>query len=174
MTDLERQGAQAQAAARVLAIASTEKKNQALEAIAAALTARSGEWLAANAKDIEVARKAGMRESLIDRLLLTETRVEQIASAVREVIDLPDPVGDIIDETVRPNGLVIKKRRVPLGVIGMIYEARPNVTVDAAVLCLKAGNACILRGGKEAIESNRCAAEIMRARLPPLGFRKAA
>ena len=92
MTDLERQGAQAQAAARVLAIASTEKKNQALEAIAAALTARSGEWLAANAKDIEVARKAGMRESLIDRLLLTETRVEQIASAVREVIDLPDPV----------------------------------------------------------------------------------
>ena len=170
MTDLERQGAAARAAARVLSVASEEQKNAALTAISDALLERADEWLAANGKDLENAKAAGMRESLIDRLSLSQARIEQIAAAVREVVELPDPVGRIIDETVRPNGLVIQKRRVPLGVIAMIYEARPNVTVDAAVLCLKAGNACILRGGKEAINSNLCAERIMREALEKAGL----
>ena len=170
MTDLERQGAAAKAAARVLSVASEEQKNAALIAISDALLERAGEWLAANGKDLENAKAAGMRESLIDRLALSQARIEQIAAAVREVVELPDPVGRTIDETVRPNGLVIQKRRVPLGVIAMIYEARPNVTVDAAVLCLKAGNACILRGGKEAINSNLCAERIMREALEKAGL----
>ena len=170
MTDLERQGAAARAAARVLSVASEEQKNAALTAISDALLERAGEWLAANGKDLENAKASGMRESLMDRLALSQARIEQIAAAVREVVELPDPVGRTIDETVRPNGLVIQKRRVPLGVIAMIYEARPNVTVDAAVLSLKAGNACILRGGKEAINSNLCAERIMREALEKAGL----
>ena len=170
MTALERQGAAAKAAARVLSVASEEQKNRALLAIADAIIARADEWLAANAEDLKAAKASGMRESLIDRLALDRKRVEQIAAAVREVTELPDPVGRTIGETVRPNGLVIQKRRVPLGVIAMIYEARPNVTVDAAVLCLKSGNACILRGGKEAINSNLCAEKIMRAALETAGL----
>ena len=170
MTELERQGAAAKAASRALSIAGTDKKNKALAAIADQLEARADEWLAANALDLAAARQAGMRESLIDRLALTPERIAGVAAGVREVIALPDPVGETIKETVRPNGLVIQKRRVPLGVIGIIYEARPNVTVDAAVLCLKAGNACILRGGKEAINSNRCASEIMRGALASVGL----
>ena len=170
MTELQRQGAAAKAASRALAIAGTEKKNEALEAIASILVRRQDEWLAANAEDLAAAREAGMRTSMLDRLALTPERVAQIAGGVREAAALPDPVGEIVKETVRPNGLLIRRQRVPLGVIAIIYEARPNVTVDAAALCLKAGNACILRGGKEAIRSNRCAAALMREALASVGL----
>jgi len=170
MTQLQQQGAAARAASRILAITDTEKKNAALEAIAAALEARQEEWLAANAEDLAAAREAGMRQSLQDRLLLTPERIAQIAQGVREAAALPDPVGEITKEVIRPNGLKIQQRRVPMGVIAIIYEARPNVTVDAAVLCLKAGNACILRGGKEAFRSNLKSISIMRDALVSAGL----
>ena len=170
MTALQQQGKAAKEAARILATASESRKNQALEAIAAALLARSGEILAANAADLERARANGMSLSLQDRLALTEDRIRGIAKGVREVIALPDPIGETVRETVRPNGLRIGRRRVPLGVIGIIYEARPNVTVDAAVLCLKSGNTTILRGGKEAFSSNQALTEIMRQALESAGL----
>jgi len=170
MTELERQGAAAKAACIPLAVAGTEKKNEALEAIAAILEARRDEWLAANEEDLQAAREAGMRSSMVDRLKLTPERISQIAAGVREAAALPDPVGEVVKETVRPNGLKIRRCRVPLGVIAIIYEARPNVTVDAAALCLKAGNVCILRGGKEAIRSNRCSVRLMREALASVGL----
>ena len=170
MTELEKQGLRAKEAARVLALAKTKTKNDALTAIADALEEKSEEWLKANQKDIEEAKRAGMRESLLDRLALTPQRVKGAADGVRQVAALTDPVGEIIGEKQRPNGLVIQKKRVPLGVIGIIYEARPNVTVDAAALCLKSGNACILRGGKEAIQSNLAAEKIMRRALEKVGL----
>ncbi len=168
MTQLEIQGSKAKTAARALSILPTKAKNDALNAIADSLLKRSDEWLKANSTDMENARNNGMRSSLQDRLRLSPERIEQVSTAVREAAALPDPVGEIIRETLRPNGLRIQKRRVPLGVIGIIYEARPNVTADAAVLCLKAGNACILRGGKEAIHSNLAAVKIMRETLEKL------
>ena len=170
MTVLEQQGTAAKAAARVLAITDTAKKNQALAAIADALWNGRQEWLDANAEDLAAAKEAGMSESLQDRLRLTEERIRGIADAVAQVIALPDPIGAVTRTEKRPNGLVIQRRRVPLGVIAIIYEARPNVTADAAVLCLKSGNACILRGGKEAICSNRCAARLMRQALESVGL----
>ena len=170
MTELEKKGAAARAAGRRLSVTSTEQKNEALHAIADALEARRDEWLAANYEDLASARETGMRASLVDRLTLNAERVAGVADGVRQAAALPDPVGEITKDTVRPNGLHILRRRVPLGVIGIIYEARPNVTVDAAALCLKAGNACILRGGKEAIRSNRKAVEIMRAALASVGL----
>ena len=148
MTILETQGLAARQAARVLAVAGSARKDAALEAIAAALERRSGEILAANQRDLEAARAAGMRPALLDRLALDEGRVAGIVDGVRQVKALPDPIGQTVKMGVRPNGLTIGKRRVPLGVIGIIYEARPNVTVDAAALCLKSGNAVILRGGE--------------------------
>ena len=170
MTALETQGAAAKEAARKIAVCATARKNAALEAIAAALEEKRDVWLAANAEDLAAAREAGMREALLDRLALTPERIAGIAAAVREAAALPDPVGEVIKETVRPNGLRIRRVRVPLGVIGIIFEARPNVTVDAAALCLKSGNACILRGGKEAIRSNRAAVELMRGALRSAGL----
>ena len=170
MTQLEQQGAAAKRASRILALADTETKNRALFAIAEILEARQDEWLAANREDMEAARADGMRQSLLDRLALTPKRIVGIAAGVREAAALPDPVGATLSETVRPNGLRIVRRSVPLGVIGIIYEARPNVTADAAALCLKAGNACILRGGKEAIRSNRCAVKLMREALASVGL----
>ena len=170
MTQLQQQGAAARAASRILAVTDTAKKNEALEAIAAALEARKAEWLEANAEDLEAARQAGMRQSMQDRLLLTPERITQIAQGVREAAALPDPVGEITRQVIRPNGLRIQRRRVPLGVIAIIYEARPNVTVDAAALCLKAGNACILRGGKEAFRSNLKSISIMREALVSVGL----
>lgn len=170
MTILEQQGRSAKAAARVLACAGTLKKNQALEAIASALDCGRGQWLSANAEDVAAARAAGLRESLIDRLTLTDARIDGIVAGVRQVMALPDPIGQVTKMETRPNGLIIGRRRVPLGVIAIIFEARPNVTVDAAALCLKSGNACILRGGKEAIRSNRCAAELMRQALENAGL----
>ncbi len=170
MTELERQGAQARAAARVLAMASTVQKNQALEAIALALETCQDDVLAANAADMAAARAAGMRPAMLDRLLLDEGRIRGVAAGVRQVMALEDPVGRMVEMTTRPNGLQIGKKTVPLGVIGMIYEARPNVTVDAAVLCLKAGNAVILRGGKEAFATNNALTALMRGAIARAGL----
>ena len=170
MTELERQGAQARAAARVLATASTVQKNQALEAIALALETCQDDVLAANAADMAAARAAGMRPAMLDRLLLDEGRIRGVAAGVRQVMALEDPVGRMVEMTTRPNGLQIGKKTVPLGVIGMIYEARPNVTVDAAVLCLKAGNAVILRGGKEAFATNNALTALMRGAIARAGL----
>ena len=170
MTELERQGAQARAAARVLATASTVQKNQALEAIALALESCWDDVLAANAADMAAARAAGMRPAMLDRLLLDEGRIRGVAAGVRQVMALEDPVGRMVEMTTRPNGLQIGKKTVPLGVIGMIYEARPNVTVDAAVLCLKAGNAVILRGGKEAFATNNALTALMRGAIARAGL----
>ena len=155
MTELKLQAIEARKASKILAKAGTEQKNKALLAIAEALIKRQDEWLDANRTDMELARENGIRGALLDRLALNEKRILEIADAVKEVSLLPDPLSENEGSFTRPNGLKITKRRVPLGVIAIIYEARPNVTVDAAVLCLKSGNACILRGGKEAINSNR-------------------
>ncbi|WP_325228868.1 glutamate-5-semialdehyde dehydrogenase [Oscillibacter sp.] len=170
MTALQEQGRLAKAASYTLATAGTAKKNAALEAIAKILTERKDEWLAANAEDIAAAKEAGMRPAMLDRLTLTAERIDGIVEAVRQVIALPDPIGKVDKMETRPNGLIIGRRRVPLGVVAIIFEARPNVTVDAAALCLKSGNVCILRGGKEAIRSNRKAAELMRAALQAAGL----
>ena len=170
MTALQEQGRRAKAASYTLAAAGTARKNAALEAIADILTERRDEWLAANAEDIAAAREAGMRPAMLDRLTLTEDRIAGIVEAVGQVIALPDPIGKVDKMETRPNGLIIGRRRVPLGVVAIIFEARPNVTVDAAALCLKSGNVCILRGGKEAIRSNRKAAELMRAALKSAGL----
>ncbi|BDF66493.1 gamma-glutamyl phosphate reductase [Oscillospiraceae bacterium] len=170
MTVMETQGLAAKHAARRLAAASTEEKNRALAAVADALLRRRDEWLAANAADLEAARAAGMRPALLDRLALDEGRVAGIAEGVRQVAALPDPIGQVVKIIRRPNGLKIEQRRVPLGVAGIIYEARPNVTVDAAVLCLKAGNAVLLRGGKEAFRSNKAVVAILRDALETSGL----
>ncbi len=147
-------GKAAKDAAFQLATASTAQKNQALAIIADELEANSATILAANAKDIELGRGAGLTEALLDRLLLNEERLTGIANDVRNVISLNDPVGSEIDSKVLENGMSLSRRRVPLGVVGVIYEARPNVTIDIAALCLKTGNASILRGGKETFFSN--------------------
>ena len=155
----------AKSASRVLACATTDEKNRALMLIADALEKRSGEILAANALDVDAARAKGTSESLIDRLSLTESRISAIAEGVRQMANLPDPVGEVVEQTTRPNGLVISKVRVPLGVIGMIYEARPNVTVDAAALTLKAGSAVLLRGSGSAVNSNETLVRVIRDAL---------
>ena len=170
MTTLQAQGALAKSASRELAVAGTAKKNQALDAIANILTERQNEWLSANAEDVAAAKEAGMRSAMLDRLTLTPARIAGIVDGVRQVITLPDPIGQVTKMETRPNGLIIGRRRVPLGVIAIIFEARPNVTVDAAALCLKSGNVCILRGGKEAIRSNRCVVELMREALRSVGL----
>jgi len=167
--ELEAKGKAAKAASRKLAFVSTEVKNRALSNIAAELTSREGEILAANRLDYEEAKASGMSEAMLDRLLLTSERLQAIASDVRAVAALPDPVGETFDMSTRPNGLVVGKRRVPIGVIGAIYESRPNVTVDISVLCLKSGNAVILRGGKEALRSNAALAKVVREALAQSG-----
>ena len=165
MTKLEALGARTKAAARVLMTAATTTKNAALEAAAAAIEAQTPEILAANKKDLARAQAAGMANAMLDRLALSEERLKGIADGVREVAQLPDPVGTVLSETVRPNGLKIQKVSVPLGVIAVIFEARPNVSADAAALCLKSGNAVLLRGGKEAIRSNTAIVSAMRSAL---------
>lgn len=162
MTVLEQMGQNAKEAARVLSIAG-EKKNLALQKIAAALMENSAGIREENDKDIENGKAAGLTQSLLDRLRLTPERVESMANGVLEVAALPDPIGTVLSGGTLENGLEVTKVRVPLGVIGIIFEARPNVTADAAALCLKSGNAVILRGGKEAIHSNRRIAQVMRA-----------
>lgn len=163
-------GANAKAVAGILAAASPMEKNKALAAIADALTSRSAEIMAANQIDLENAVKNNMSKAMQDRLLLNETRIAGIADGVRKLIQLDDVVGKIESGVVRPNGLRIQKTRVPLGVIGIIFESRPNVTVDAATLCMKAGNCVILRGGKEAFSSNVCLTNIMRDAVAAAGL----
>ena len=140
----------------------TMEKNRVLLAIADALQTNREQIKAANAQDIANGRANGLNDGLIDRLTLDDSRIDGIADGCRQVAALPDPVGEVTDMKVTPNGLKIGKKRVPMGVIGIIYESRPNVTVDAAALCLKAGSACVLRGGKEAFHSNHCVMGIMR------------
>ncbi len=148
----------------------TNKKNAALLAIADALEANREQIKAANRLDIEAGRSNGLNEGLIDRLTLDDSRIDGVAEGCRQVAALPDPVGEVTEMKVTPNGLKIGKKRVPMGVIGIIYEARPNVTVDAAALCFKAGSACVLRGGKEAFHSNQCLMGIMRDAVASCGL----
>lgn len=159
--ELLRKGTLAKDAAEKLASVDTITKNKALDAIADALVAHTEEILAANRMDIEAAEENGVRKAMIDRLALSKERIAGIADGVRQVSDLNDPIGEVIKMWKRPNGLLIGQKRVPMGVIAIIFEARPNVTVDAAALCLKTSNACILRGGKEAIHSNTMLMKIM-------------
>ena len=169
-TYMQTLGRQARAASRVLAAAPTAIKNAALLAMAAEVRARRSELLAANAQDLEQAHAAGLEAALIDRLTLDAKGVEAMAVGLEQVAALPDPVGEMSDIKRRPSGIQLGKMRVPLGVIGIIYEARPNVTADAAALCLKSGNAAILRGGKEAIHANRAIAACVRAGLLAAGL----
>jgi len=155
----------AKEASIILQKASTDKKNEALSAIAAALCENTEYILNENEKDILNAEKNGVRKTMIDRLMLTKERIKAMAEGVREVAELKDPIGEFTGAKTRPNGLLIGEKRVPLGVVGIIYEARPNVTVDAASLTLKTGNSCILRGGKEAINSNKALIKIMKEAL---------
>ncbi|WP_065681362.1 glutamate-5-semialdehyde dehydrogenase [Vibrio splendidus] len=163
--DLTNMGIAAKDAAFHLATASTAQKNKALAIIADELEANAATILEANAKDIELGREAGLTDALLDRLLLNEERLTGIANDVRNVISLNDPVGSEIDSKVLENGMSLSRRRVPLGVVGVIYEARPNVTIDIAALCLKTGNASILRGGKETFFSNMELVKVIQSAL---------
>lgn len=170
MTYIEQLGSNAKAAETAAASASALTKNRALAAVSKALYDNMELIIRENAKDLRAAAKNGMSESMQDRLRLDEKRIAGMAKGVDEIINLSDPVGDIISGCTRPNGLRIVKTRVPLGVIGIIFESRPNVTVDAAALCLKAGNTVILKGGKEAINSNICLCNIMRSAVESAGL----
>ncbi|MEG0777277.1 MAG: glutamate-5-semialdehyde dehydrogenase [Oscillospiraceae bacterium] len=170
MTELEKLGAGAKKASRALAVAGTQKKNDALYAIQQALLSNKSRILQANAQDMAKAESEGLKKAFLDRLLLTDERICGIAGAVAELRALADPIGEVVSMADHANGLTIGKKRVPLGVIAIIFEARPNVTVDAAALCLKSGNACILRGGREAIASNSAMVDIMREALVSVGL----
>ncbi len=168
--DTEKMGSAAKAAERILGVADTNTKNNALEAMASALESDADKIISANETDLANGRKNGMKESLLDRLRLTRERIAGMADGIRQVAALSDPVGEIIEGSVRPNGMKIRRVRVPLGVVGIIFESRPNVTSDAAALCLKSGNACILRGGKEAINSNMAIADTLRQAVVSAGL----
>lgn len=168
--DLTVLGKAAKAASFQLATASTAQKNQALAIMADQLEAQSASILAANDKDIALGREAGLSDAMLDRLLLNESRLQAIANDVRNVIKLNDPVGSEIDSRVLENGMSLARRRVPLGVVGVIYEARPNVTIDIAALCLKTGNAAILRGGKETFFSNMELVKVIQSALDKAGL----
>ena len=167
-------GVAARAAARELARASTDVKNRALHAMAAAIRAAGKRILEVNASDVRQARADGADSAFLDRLALTPALIEQMARGVEEVAALPDPVGAVTERKKQPSGIEVARMRVPLGVVGIIYESRPNVTADAAALCVKAGNACILRGGSEALESNRAIADCVREGLKSAGLPQAA
>jgi glutamate-5-semialdehyde dehydrogenase len=158
---------EALAASRILANVPTPRKNVALLKLAEVLERRSAEIIEANARDVEAAKVAGLSSAMVDRLMLDASRIGKMAVGVRQIAELPDPVGEELERNIRPNGLDIRKVRVPIGVIGIIYESRPNVTIDCAALCFKSGNACILRGGREAYNSNlalvRCVREVLEA-----------
>ncbi len=173
MTELQKMGAAAKAAAAVLRTAG-EKKRRALLEAAQALRAAAPEILAANAVDLAAARESGMRDAMLDRLTLTEARIEAMAQGVEDVAAQRDPVGRVLSGETRPNGLKIEKVTVPMGVIGIIFEARPNVTSDAAALCLMAGSAVILRGGKEAFHSNMAVTSVLQAALERAGLPRTA
>lgn len=170
MEYIEQLGANAKAAAPAMAALKVGAKNELLSAISRRLLQNKAALIAANKLDIEAAEKNGMTKALIDRLTLTEARIDGMAEGVDKVVALPDPVGEVIGGGDLANGLSVVKKRVPIGVIGIIFESRPNVTVDAAVLCLKAGNAVILRGGSDAINSNKALVELMRGALSECGL----
>lgn len=172
MSEVMEKARAAKSTTTALAGLTTQEKNEALAAMANALVVHADKIIEVNAEDLDRGREQGISASLLDRLKLTRERISGIAESIRQIIELPDPVGDTLDEFSRPNGMQIEKVRVPLGVVGMIYEARPNVTVDAAALCLKTGNAVVLRGGSSAISSNRAIVGILRealaaTRVPP-------
>lgn len=168
--DLIRLGENARRAAGTLMVAAAPAKNAALEAIARTLEENAAEIFAANAEDIAAGKAAGIAPNLLDRMLLDEKRLAGIVEGVRQVAALKDPIGEVLHAETLPNGLIVSQMRVPLGVVGMIYEARPNVTVDAAVLCLKSGNAVILRGSKDILHSNICLVKLMRQALTGAGL----
>ena len=170
MSELEIKGKLAKKAAYELGISSTVKKNEALENIAKKLVERAEEILIENKKDTDIAIEKGTKESLLDRLKLTKERIEAMASGVKEIVLLEDPVGEVLSMKKRMSGLRIGVQRVPLGVVGIIYESRPNVTADAAALCLKTGNAAFLRGGKEALNSNLKIVEIIKDAILEVGL----
>ena len=172
--DLTRIGKAAQAASRHLAVLSTETKNAALLAIADALDAQADTVLAQNALDLADAEAKGLSPALLDRLRLTPARIKALAADTRRVTELPDPVGTLIDQRVLENGMHLSRRRTPIGVLGVIYEARPNVTIDIATLCLKTGNAVILRGGSETLRSNLALVAVIQAALEQAGVPQAA
>ncbi len=163
-------GAQARKAAAVLSTASTDLKNTALKAMAAAIRARTDDLMTSNAKDLELAKSLDRKDSYIDRLTLTPERIEAMAKGVEDIAALPDPVGSIMANWTRPNGLDISRVRTPIGVIGIIYESRPNVTADAGALCLKSGNAAILRGGSDGYQSATVITECLQAGLAEAGL----
>ncbi len=170
MEELNIKGALAKKASVILGVKTESEKNELLRLIAKRLVEKTEYILAENLKDIENGKNNNMSEGLLDRLRLTDARIKDIAEGVSQIADLPDPIGQVIEEFSRPNGLEIKKVRVPLGVIGIIYEARPNVTADAFALCLKSGNAVILRGGKEAINSNKALVSVMKEAISEMNF----
>ncbi len=170
MTELISMGEKAREAALSLMNVSTEEKNKGLQAAAAALRQHAAEIVRENARDLQHAKEKDMPLSLQDRLLLDEARIEAMAEAMEKIVTLPDPVGELVERIERPNGLRIEKKRVPIGVIGIIYEARPNVTSDAFSLCLKSGNAVILKGGSDAIHSNLAITKALRAGLSAAGM----
>ena len=166
---IEEIGRKAKASAPFLAACGTDIKNRALEEIARALEKNKGVVLEANSKDVENAKKNGLSESMTERLTLNEKRISGMIEGIGQVMALPDPVGEVLGGRTLPNGLSIVKKRVPMGVIGIIFESRPNVTVDAAALCFKAGSAVILRGGSDAINSNKALVGIMRGAVKAAG-----
>lgn len=170
MTQAQLLGQRAKQAEKTLATASTELKNKALENMAQELISATSEILSANAEDMKNARTNGVVQVMLDRLLLTEDRIVGMAKGITDIVRLPDPIGVTLSEIKRPNGMTVKKITVPLGVIAVIYEARPNVTSDAAALCLKSGNAVILRGGKEAINSSKAIVKALRLGLEKTGL----
>ena len=171
---MQQLGQNARDASRLMAKADTSTRNRALLTIAAAICRDQDALLAANRADIEAARAVGMDEAMLDRLTLSEKAVATMAEGLEQIAQLPDPIGEISDLKYRPSGIQVGRMRVPLGVIGIIYEARPNVTVDAAGLCLKSGNAAILRGGSEAIQCNRALAALVHEGLAAAGLPKGA
>lgn len=172
MINLVEMGKNAKTASRVLATLKTEQKNSVLHIIADEIEANADFILAQNEKDIAEGKAAGLSQAILDRLLLTEKRVAALADDTRSVADLSDPVGSVIEARVLPNGLRLSKRRIPIGVLGVIYEARPNVTIDIAALSLKTGNAVILRGGKETLRSNLALVKIIQVALEKAGLPK--
>jgi glutamate-5-semialdehyde dehydrogenase len=172
--EVQKLGHAARAASRVLAGLTTKVKNNALAAMADALESKRDDLLAANRRDLDQAQANGLSGALLNRLMLNDKRLAAMVTGLRDLMALPDPVGAVVDGWRRPNGLDIRRVRVPLGVVGIIYESRPNVTADAAGLCLKSGNACILRGGKEAIHSNRAIAEALSEAAASAGVPSAA
>lgn len=170
MTDLDQMGKNAKAAGRKLAVLSSARKNEALLAVAAELEAQAAMVLGQNALDIAAGREKGLSDALLDRLFLNEARVAGLVADTRRIVDLPDPVGEEMMGRVLPNGLRLSKRRIPIGVLGVIYEARPNVTIDIATLSLKTGNAVILRGGSETLRSNLALVNVIQAALEKVGL----